>query len=54
MLAEMYNALGITDLLPTKVSLFYGRPFNVIHGEVFAKAIKAQIRDEAVKNITRT
>jgi hypothetical protein len=51
-LAEMHNALGITDLLPTKVSPFHGRPFKVIHGEVFAKAIKAQIQDEAAKNIT--
>jgi hypothetical protein len=52
MLAEMHNALGVTDLLPAKVSPFYGRPFKVIHGEVFAKAIKAQIQDEAAKNIT--
>ena len=52
MLAEMHNALGITDPLPTKVSPFHGRPFKVIHGEVFANAIKAQIQDEAVKNIT--
>jgi Domain of unknown function (DUF4037) len=52
MLAEMHNALGITDPLPMKVSPFHGRPFKVIHGEVFANAIKAQIRDEAVKSIT--
>ena len=52
MLAEKHNALGITDPLPTKVSPFHGRPFEVIHGEVFANAIKAQIQDEAVKSIT--
>jgi hypothetical protein len=50
-LAEMHNALGITDLLPTKVSPFFGRPFKVIHGEAFAEVIRAQIQDEALKHI---
>jgi hypothetical protein len=50
-LAEMHNALGITEPLPTSVSPFFGRPFKVIHGEVFADAIKAQIQDERVKRI---
>jgi hypothetical protein len=47
----MHNALGITVPLPTKVSPFHGRPFQVIHGEVFSNTIKATIRDEAVKRI---
>ncbi len=51
-LAEMHNALGITAALPTKVSPFHGRPFQVIHGEVFSGAIKAAIQDEAVKRIS--
>jgi hypothetical protein len=50
-LAEMHNALGITEPLPSKVSPFHGRPFKVIHGEWFSDAIKAQIQDEAVKRI---
>jgi len=50
-LANMHSALGITAALPTKVSNFWGRPFKVIHAENFADAIKAQIKDEAVKNI---
>jgi hypothetical protein len=49
--AEMHNALGITEALPTKITNFWGRPFKVIHAEQFADAIKAQIRDEAVKRI---
>ncbi len=49
--AEMHNALGITEPLPAKVSNFWGRPFKVIHGEQFANAIKAQIQDKAVGNI---
>lgn len=50
-LAEKHNTLGLTAPLPTKVSPFFGRPFQVIHGDVFAKAIKAQIQDEAVRRI---
>ncbi|MBI1276706.1 MAG: DUF4037 domain-containing protein [Anaerolineaceae bacterium] len=49
--AEMHNRLGITEPLPAKVSNFWGRPFKVIHGEQFADAIKAVIRDETVKQI---
>ncbi|MBA3873916.1 MAG: DUF4037 domain-containing protein [Anaerolineae bacterium] len=49
--AQMHNALGITEALPAKVSDFWGRPFKVIHGEQFASAIKARIQDEAVKRI---
>lgn len=49
--AGLHNALGITPPMPTRVSAFWGRPFKVIHGEPFASAIKAQIRDEQVKSI---
>lgn len=49
--AEMHNALGITEALPTQVSNFWGRPFKVIHAERFADAIKAKIRDETVRRI---
>lgn len=49
--AEMHNALDITAPLPTRVSPFHGRPYQVIHGEVFAEAIQAQITDAEVKRI---
>jgi hypothetical protein len=48
-LARMHNALGITDTLPSKVSPFWGRPFQVIHADQFAAAIRAAIRDEQVR-----
>jgi hypothetical protein len=48
--AQMHNLLGITDKLPETVSNFRStRPFQVIHADVFANAIVAQIKDEAVK-----
>ncbi|MBZ0277682.1 MAG: DUF4037 domain-containing protein [Anaerolineae bacterium] len=50
-LAVRHNALGITEPLPTTVSPFHGRPFQVIHGEIFTEAIKAAIQDEGVRRI---
>ena len=49
--AAMHNALGITDALPTEVSSFHGRPYQVIYGEAFAEAIRARIEDADVKRI---
>ncbi len=49
--AGMHNALGITDPLPTAVSPFHGRPYQVIHGDAFADALRAQISDPEVKRI---
>ncbi|MBX3066779.1 MAG: hypothetical protein KF726_27610, partial [Anaerolineae bacterium] len=51
LLAEMHNALGITDPLPTEVTSYYDRPFKVIHGDQFAEAIVARITDEQVKRL---
>lgn len=48
MAAQMHNALGITDPLPVQVSPFWARPFQVIHADRFAKAIRAAIHDEQV------
>lgn len=50
-LAGMHNALGITDQMPEKVSRFHGRPFDVIHGGNFAKAILEQVKDPQVREI---
>jgi hypothetical protein len=46
--ATMHNRLGITEPLPETVSRFHDRPFLVIDGERFARAICARITDEAV------
>jgi hypothetical protein len=51
--ARMHNDLSITLPLPAQVSGFHTRPIKVIHGEVFAKAIKAEIRDPEVMRISR-
>jgi hypothetical protein len=50
-LADMHNALGITPVLSSKPSRFWGRPFTVIHGERFADALLKSIHDETVKAI---
>ncbi len=50
--AEMHNALGITEKLPAQVSSFHGRPFMVIQGDVFVEALRAKISDPEVKRIT--
>jgi hypothetical protein len=47
--ARMHNHLAITPPLPDRVSSFHGRPFLVIHGEVFAQAVSASIHDPEVQ-----
>jgi hypothetical protein len=49
--AGMHNALKVTEPLPAQVAPFHGRPFRVISGSDFAKAISARITDPAVKYI---
>jgi hypothetical protein len=50
--AEMHNALEITEPLPAKVGKFFTRPFLVIHLEGnFASAICKRITDPAVKRL---
>jgi hypothetical protein len=50
-LARMHNALGLTAPLPEAVSPFHDRPFQVIHGERFAEALRAQIASDEVRQI---
>lgn len=50
-LARMHNALHLTSPLPAHVSPFFGRPFKVIHGDLFAAALVAQIVDPQVQRI---
>jgi hypothetical protein len=49
--AEMHNALGITEPLPTIPTSFHERPYAVIHGEIFAEAIREKITDPEVRRI---
>jgi hypothetical protein len=37
--AAAFNALDLCEPLPARVSSFYGRPFQVIHGDRFAAAL---------------
>jgi hypothetical protein len=50
-LAHMHNSLGITRQLSATVTNFYSRPFQVIHGGVFASAIQERIADPEVAQI---
>jgi Domain of unknown function (DUF4037) len=47
-IAEMHNALKITEPLPAKVSRFWERPFKVIWGGKFAAAILKEIKDPRI------
>jgi hypothetical protein len=48
-IAEMHNRLGLTENLPAKPTPYWCRPFKVIHGERFAKALAKEIADPAVR-----
>lgn len=52
-MATMHNALGITTPLPTEPTPFFGRPFQVIHGGVFAAAIQDTITDPAIRSLPK-
>jgi hypothetical protein len=52
-LAEMHNALGVSAPLHTETSLFYERPFLVIHAGEFSDALHNAIRDEGVLALPR-
>ena len=49
LVAQMHNALGITDPLPAEVSPFWARPFQVIHADRYVEAIRGRIGDERVR-----
>jgi len=36
----MHNALRVTPPLPARVSRFHRRPYRVIHGDAFARALR--------------
>jgi hypothetical protein len=47
-LAGMHNSQRITEPLSTEVTQFFTRPFKIIQGERFARAIYQQIKDPKV------
>jgi hypothetical protein len=51
LVARLANSLGITRPLETKVSPFYGRPFQVIHAETFAQEILGAIENKEIQNL---
>jgi hypothetical protein len=48
-LAVWHNHLGLTPPLPTSVSPFHDRPFQVIHADAFAAALQDAIVDPDVR-----
>jgi hypothetical protein len=48
-LARQHNALGLTEPLAPEARRFFDRPFRVIDGERFARALSARIVDPAVR-----
>ncbi len=53
LVAVHFNELRLCEAVSAKVSPFYGRPFQVIHGDRFASALEATIVDEDVKRLPR-
>jgi hypothetical protein len=51
--AALQNELDLAEPVADKVSSFYGRPFQVVHGDRFATALSAAISDEAIKRLPR-
>ncbi len=49
--AEKHNALNITELIETEVSLYHTRPYRVIHGDRFVEALRRQIKDDELKKL---
>jgi hypothetical protein len=51
MCAQQFNALGLIPAVPEQVSLFYDRPFHVIHGGEIATRLFRAIEDPAIQHI---
>jgi hypothetical protein len=51
-LAEMHNDLKITEPLSTETIQFFTRPFGIIGGERFTRAIIENINDPEIKSLT--
>jgi hypothetical protein len=51
-LARLHNALRLTEPLDATPELFFGRPFPVIFGERFAKALLRDVQDADVRDLS--
>lgn len=49
--AEMHNALAITEPMSTKVTDFHDRPYMVIHGDHFSAEIMKGVQDAKIKSL---
>jgi hypothetical protein len=49
--AEMFNKLDLVEPIPSTTSQFFGRPFQVIWGDVPAQRLADKIQDPAIKVI---
>jgi hypothetical protein len=49
--AKIQNDLKITKRLPTKTSKYHGRPYKVIHADVFAQEIQKKITDKKLRRL---
>jgi hypothetical protein len=49
--ADLHNSLALTDPLPSQPTSFHRRPFSVIDGERFARALRARISEPEVRTI---
>jgi hypothetical protein len=52
-IARMHNSLGLTESVPATVASFHGRPYVVIHADLFADATEEAIRSEVVRTWPR-
>jgi hypothetical protein len=52
-IAIMHNALGITEPMPTAVTSFFDRPFQVIALHGFAEALLNEVTEPAMKRIAQ-
>jgi hypothetical protein len=50
-IAARHNQLSLTEALPEKTTLFFGRPFRVIGGEKFSRALCTRITDPTVRRL---
>jgi hypothetical protein len=49
--ARKHNSLHITDPISTNPSIFYNRPYLVIHGDKFASEIREKIKDKRLQSL---
>jgi len=49
--AEAHNELGVTEAVDPEARQFYGRPFRVLFADRFVAALRAAVRDPAVRAV---